>query len=219
MAKIKKTMGEHSEDALYREVWEDVKVQQIFDFLRRHIKPIIISVALAAMIVAGVGLFLQIKRSNQMDVARSYESAMDKDMPATLSREALSRLAKSAGGGMGDLALWNAYRLAWKARDKADAAAKLEKLASDGATRDFRDLATLHLAQLKADELTADQFQKLLSPLLTKRAPFYFTGLLMAAEKYLAESKPNEARPLLKKIIGDADAPASISAAAEALLK
>jgi hypothetical protein len=42
---------------------------------------------------------------------------------------------------------------------------------------------------------------------------------LFAAEKYLSENNIGEARPLLKKITSDSDAPASISAAAEMLMK
>jgi hypothetical protein len=159
----------------------------------------------------------RIKHNNRLEIANRYESAIN--MAPNLSREALSRLAKKTKDGMGDLALFRAYQLAWAAGDRADAMAKLEKLAEGASTRDFRDLAIIQLAQLKSDGMPGDAFQKMLSPLLTKRSPFYFTGLLLAAEKYLAEDNADAARPLLKKISSDRDAPASISGVAEILMK
>jgi hypothetical protein len=217
MAKTKKTMADHSEDALYREVWEDVRMQKIHDFLRRHMKILIIAAALAASAAIGIVMVRQISHNNKVEIANQYESAMN--MTPILSREALSRLAKRTRDGMGDLALFRAYQLAWAAGDRADALAKLEKLAEGGATRDFRDLAVIQLAQLKSGEMSGAAFQKMLSPLLTKRSPFYFTGLLLVAEKYLSENDANEARPFLRKISSDKDAPMSISSAAEILTR
>ncbi|MDR2268967.1 MAG: tetratricopeptide repeat protein [Rickettsiales bacterium] len=217
MAKNKKTLDEHSEDALYREVWEEVHAQKLYDFIRRHLKILIFAAVLIIVAVAGFVMIRHINRSNALEVASGYESAMD--MNPALAREALSRLAKTTSGGMGDMALFKAYQLAIAAGDHADALAKLEKLADDGATRDFRDLAVLQIVVLKSGEMNAAEIQRMLAPLLTKRSPFYFTGMLFVAEKYLSENKIDDARPFLKKITSDSDAPASISAAAEMMLK
>jgi hypothetical protein len=213
----KKTLEEHSEDALYREVWEEVNAQKLYDFIRRNIKYIIAAAALAAICAAGFVMVRSIRRGSAMETAANYESALD--MSPELSREALSRLAKTAPGGMGDLALFRAYQLAMAAGDLAGAMAKLEKLADEGSTRDFRDLALVQLAQLKSDDMPADDFQKMLAPLLTKRSPCYFTGLLFVAEKYISENKTDEARPFIRKIISEQKAPASIAATAEMLLR
>ncbi|MDR3208405.1 MAG: tetratricopeptide repeat protein [Rickettsiales bacterium] len=213
----RKTLEEHSEDALYREVWEEVHMQRLYDFIRHNAKYIIAAALLFVVFAAGLVMVRSIRRGNAMETAANYESALD--MNPELSREALSRLAKTATGGMGDLALFRAYQMALGAGDRADATAKLEKLAEDGSTRDFRDLALVQLAQLKADGMSADDFQKMLAPLLTKRSPFYYTGLLFVAEKYLSENKSGEARQFIKKITSEPNAPASIAAAAEMLLK
>ena len=213
----RKTRAGYEEDALYREVWEEVHAQKIYGFVRRHARMLIAAGALFVVAVAGVVVIRHISRSNAIETAHKFESAMD--MNPALAREALTRLAKTTSGGMGDLALFRAYQLALANGDKIDAEAKLEKLAADGSTRDFKDLALVELAQMKADGMSADEFQKMIAPLLTKRSPFYFTGLLMAAEKYLAEGKSAEARPFIKKITADESAPASIAAVAETLLK
>jgi hypothetical protein len=213
----RKTMEEHSEDALYREVWEEMHAQKLYDFIRRNIRYIIAAAALVVISVAGIVTTQRIRRGNAMEMAANYESALD--MNPELSREALSRLAKTSSGGMGDLALFSAYQLALASGDRADALAKLEKLAEGGATRDFRDLALVQLAQLKSDDISADDFQKMLAPLLTKRSPFYYTGLLFVAEKYMAENKVAEARQYIRKITSEPTAPASIAATAEMMMK
>ena len=213
----RKTKDDYAENALYREVWEEVYAQKAYDFVRRHMRVLIAAAIAVLVIAAGAVTVRQINRSHASELANNYESAMN--MQPALAREALTRLAKKANGGMGDLALFRAYQLAQSGGDRADALAKLERLAVDGATRDFRDLALLQLAQLKGDAMTGADFQKMLAPLLTKRSPFYFFGLLTAAQKYLAEGNRDDARPLLRKITSDASAPASISAIAEMLMR
>jgi hypothetical protein len=213
----KKSRPDHAEDALYREVWEEVYAQKAYDFARRHARLLIAAAALILVIVATVVTVQRIKISNALELADDYESAMTMSPP--LAREALTRLAKKSGGGMGDLALFRAYKLALAGGDRLDAIAKLESLAETGSTRDFRDLALVQLAQLRGDAMTGAEFQNMLAPLLTKRSPFYFTGLLLVAQKYLAEGKRDDARPFLRKITSDADAPATISAAAEMLTR
>ncbi|MDR1826434.1 MAG: tetratricopeptide repeat protein [Rickettsiales bacterium] len=213
---VKKTRSDHAEDALYREVWEEVHAQKIMDFLRRHMRILIAGAVLILTLVAAIVAVRQIKKSNALELANDYESAMT--MNPALAREALTRLAKKTSGGMGDLALFRAYQLAIADNDAAGAISRLELLAAEGATRDFRDLSLVQLAQLKGDEMSADEFQKMLAPLLTKRSPFYFTGLLLVAQKYLSEGNRDAARPFLRKIASDGSAPATISGAAQMLL-
>jgi hypothetical protein len=213
----KKTLQDHAEDALYREVGEELAAQKIRDFLKRHAKMLIISAVLAVAATASIVIARQMRMSSMMEAAAQYESAMD--MAPQLSREALSRLARSTRGGMADQAMFRAYQLAMGSNDRADALSKLEYLAEKGATRDFRDLAVVQIALIKGDSLSADALQKMMSPVLSKRSPFYFTGLLITAEKYLSEGKKAEAKLLLKKITSDKDAPISVLGTAEMLSK
>ncbi|MDR1026878.1 MAG: tetratricopeptide repeat protein [Rickettsiales bacterium] len=213
----RKSVEQHSEDALYREVWEEVRAQKLVDWVRRHWKIIAAAAVLTIAIAAGIVVIRQVSHANKIEVANDFESAMNMD--PKLSREALNRLAGKTSGGMGDLAQFRAYQLAMGANDRPAALAALERLADKGATRDFRDLAVVQLALIKGDDMTAADFQKLVSPIMTGRSPFYHTGLMLAAEKYLSEGKSADARPLLRKIIADEDAPAAIAAQAELLLK
>jgi hypothetical protein len=214
---IRKTIEEHSEDALYREVWEEVNAQKLYNFILKHIKIIVISSVTLVVLIAGIMMIKHIKNNNALEVAKQYESAMNMD--PKIAHEALSRMAKSTSGGMRDLALFRAYQLSLAANDRSEALDKLEKLAKDANSRDFRDLALIQLAEMKGTEMSADAFQKMMSPLLTKRSPFYYTGLLMVAQKYISENKNDMAKPFLKKITSEEKAPATTVTMAEMLLQ
>ena len=94
---------------------------------------------------------------------------------------------------------------------------KLEQLATGGHSRDFRDLARLHVVGLRGDDMTAADVEQYLAPLDTKKSPYYYTGRLTVAKKYLADGDRTTANKWLDVIINDADAPAVISANAQAL--
>ncbi|MDR1361187.1 MAG: tetratricopeptide repeat protein [Rickettsiales bacterium] len=214
-----KTLEQHAEDALYREVSEEVKAQEAYDFIKKHAKILITVAAVVLIIVIGVQI---VKRSNahaRLNAAAAYESAMlmlDNGNPAA-SSDALMRVAKKSSGGMSDLALLNSARIDLQTGSRDAGIAKLERLANKGATRDFRDIALINLAVIKADSMKAPEFEKYLAPVQTKRSPFYYTGLLFVAQKYLSENDYISANAWLDKIITDKEAPAIISSQAESL--
>jgi len=214
----KKTMSEHAEDALYREVSEELRAQQAYDLARKHMRLLIAVAAAAVIIVIGVQLTKRHNAAALIESATAYESAvmmMEIDSPNPRAvTEALVRAAKKSRGGMADLALFSAARMDIQTGETEAGLEKLEQLAKRGATRDFRDLATLNLAMLRADEMTPREFQQFLAPVQTKRSPFYFTGLLLVAKKYLASDDPDAARIWIDRIITDKDAPATIAAQA-----
>ena len=94
---------------------------------------------------------------------------------------------------------------------------KLEDLAQNAHTRDFKDLAKLHLASIRGDKMSATELEEYLSSMNTKKSPFFYTARLMVAEKYLAENNKDKADPILDMIISDKDAPSSVSATAQML--
>jgi hypothetical protein len=140
-----------------------------------------------------------------MATATGYESAI-----ANMDGRALAALSKNSSGATADLALFQSFLVDG---DKS----KLETLARDGNSRDFRDLAKLHLASIKGDSMSANDFEKYLSDLNTKNSPFYYNAMLMVAQKYIASNDSKNANIWLDKIIDDNDAPATISATAQTL--
>lgn len=201
----KKTREEYAEDALYREVWEEVNNEKTQAFIKKYYRYIVAG-ALAIMIIATVAVIgVRTYRAHKLAIAENYELAVQK-----LDSNMLVSVAENASGATADLALFQAYVL-------DNDIEKLEKLANDGDTRDFRDLARLHIVGLRGDEMTASEVEKYLEPLNTKKSPYYYTGRITVARKYLAEGNRDAANKWLDVIINDSDAPATISADAQTL--
>ena len=202
---VKKTRAEYAEDALYREVWEDVNNEKTQQFLKKYWKYIVGGVIAIMFVVCAYQLGMRMYWSSKIATAVVYENAI-----ASVDAKALANLAKDSSGATSDLALFQSYLI-----DKD--VKKLEDLAKDGHTRDFKDLAKLHLATINGDKMETAEFVKYLSSMDTKRSPFYYTARLMVAQKYLSSGEVDSANKILDEITNDKDAPASISATAQTL--
>ncbi len=201
----KKTHAEHMEDALYREVWEDVNNEKTVQFIKKYSKHMMVVALTALIIITGIQIGVRTYRANKIATAVAYETSV-----ANADANALAALADNASGATADLALFQAYLL-----DKD--VSKLEQLANDGDTRDFRDLARLHIIGIRGDKMTGADVEKYLSSLDTKSSPFYYTARLTVAQKYLAEGNHADANKILDEIIADKNAPAAIVSTATSL--
>ena len=202
---VKKTYAEHAEDALYREVWEDVNNEKTEQFLKKYWRYIVAGAIAVMLVVCAFQIGSRMYWSSKIATATVYESAI-----ANIDANALANLAHDSRGATSDLALFQSYLID---RDIK----KLEDLAANGHTRDFKDLAKLHLATINGDKIETTEFVKYLSSMDTKKSPFYYTSRLMVAQKYLSGGDVESANKVLDKIINDSDAPASISATAQTL--
>ena len=200
-----KTRAEHYEDALYREVWEEVNNEKTLRFIKKYSKHIMVAVITIMIIVTGIQIGLRMHNANKIATATAYETAIE-----NMDANALRALAESTGGATSDLAMFQSYLLN---KDEAT----LEKLANDGHSADFRDLAKLHIISIRGDKMSGADVEKYLSDLDTKNSPFYYTASLTIAQKYLSEGNTDAANKWLDKIINDKDAPASISGTAQTL--
>lgn len=202
---VKKTREEYAEDALYREVWEDVSNEKTQQFLKKYWRHIVAAVLAVMVCVCAFQLGTRMYNASRIARAQAYEEAV-----ANIDASALANIAKDSSGASSDLALFQSYLI-----DKN--IAKLEDLAQNGHTRDFKDLALLHLATINGDKIGVEEFVKSLSSMDTKKSPFFYTSRLMVAQKYLANGDRENADKILDMIINDKDAPASISATAQTL--
>lgn len=203
--KPKKTREEYAEDALYREVWEEVNNDKTTAFIKKYYRQML-AAAIAIMIaVTGVQIGIHSYHARQIARAVNYETAVE-----NVDAVALAAIGQNTSGALADLALFQSYAL-------TNDVEKIEKLAHDGNTRDFRDLAKLHVIGIRGDDMTGADVEKYLSDLNTKSSPFYYTACLTIAQKYLSEDNVDAANKWLDKIINDKDAPASISATAQML--
>ncbi len=203
--KPKKTREEYAEDALYREVWEEVNNDKTTAFIKKYYRHLIAAALIIMIAVTGIQIGVREYRARQIARAINYETAVE-----NVDAAALAAIGENTSGATADLALFQAYMLTGDAE-------KIEKLARDGDTRDFRDLARLHVIGNRGDEMTGADVEKYLAPLNTKSSPFYYTACLTVAQKYLAEDNRESANKWLDKIINDENAPASISGAAQML--
>ena len=202
---VKKTREEYAEDALYREVWEDVNNEKTEQFLKKYWRHLTAAVLGIMIVVCAFQIGTRIYNASRMATAAVYETAI-----ANVDANALANLAKDSSGATSDLALFQAYLI-----DKD--VNKLETLADKGHTRDFKDLARLHLASKNGDKMGAEELEKYLSSMNTKKSPFFYTSRLMVAQKYLSVGDTEKANKILDEIINDKNAPASISATAQTL--
>ena len=202
---VAKTREEYAQDALYREVWEDVNNEKTEQFLKKYWRYIVATAMGLMIVVCAIQIGVRMYNSARMARATVYETAVE-----NVDANALANLAKDTSGATSDLALFQAYMI-----DKD--VAKLETLAEKGHTRDFKDLARLHLATINGDKMDAAEFEKYMSDINTKKSPFFYTARLMVAQKYLATGDKEKADKILDAIISDKNAPASISATAQTL--
>ncbi len=201
----KKTREDYAEDALYREVWEEVNNEKTQRFIRKYYRYMIAGALVILIAATAVQIGARTHRNAKLATAANYETAIE-----NVDANALAGIAKNNGGATADLALFQAYLI------DGDVS-KIEELASHGHTRDFRDLARLHVIGMRGDKMEAADVEKYLADLNTKSSPYYYVSRLMVAQKYLATGDRGAANKWLDKIINDADAPAVISAQASAL--
>mgnify|MGYP003305946186 CR=1 FL=1 len=167
----KKTYAEHMEDALYREVWEDVNNEKTMRFIKKYSRHIIYAVIFILLVASGIQIGMRAHQSKKGATAIAYETAL-----SNLDSNALASLSDNSSGATADLALFQSYLL-----DKDEK--KLEKLAENGHSRDFRDLAKLHIAGIRGDEMSARDVEKYLSDLNTRTYLTIELGLQTIHEK------------------------------------
>ncbi|MBD5400581.1 hypothetical protein HDR61_02450 [bacterium] len=201
----KKTRADYAEDALYREVWEEVNNEKTQRFIKKYYRYIIGATAAILIVAAGVQIGVRMHNNAKNAIAVNYETAIENADAA-----ALNSIGTQNGGAMADLALFQAYMI-------DNDIEKIKYLGEHGHTRDYRDLARLHVVGRTGDEMTAADVEKYLKPLNTKSSPYYYMGMLTVAQKYLADGDRAAANKWLDKITTDTDAPATISASAAAL--
>lgn len=203
--KPQKTREEYAEDALYREVWEDVNNEKTQQFLKKYWRYIVAVVLVIMIAMCGIQIGTRMYHASKIAVAQVHETAL-----ANMDANALANLSKNSKGATADLAMFQSYLID---RDEK----KLEDLEKNAHTRDFKDLAKLHLASIRGDKMSAVELEQYLSDMNTKQSPFFYTSRLLIAEKYLSEGNKDKATQILEIIINDKDAPSSVSATAQML--
>lgn len=200
----RKTREDYAEDALYREVWEEVNNEKTLSFIKKYYRYLLAVAAALIIIAAGIQIGVRMHRNARIAAAINYEDAV-----ARADAAALDSIGRG-GGANADLAMLQSYAMTGDA-------AKLEYLADNGKTRDIRDLARLYVVARMGDAWDAPRVEKYLSELNTKKSPYYYTAMLTIAQKYLSAGNRAAANTWLDKIINDADAPSAVMGMAATL--
>jgi hypothetical protein len=169
-----KTYTEHAQDALYREVWEEVNNEKTLQFVKKYSRHIMVAAITVLIIATGFQIGIRTYHANKIATAIAYESAIE-----NVDANALIALSHNTSGATADLALFQAYLLNQDIK-------QIEVLANNGNTKDFRDLAKLHIIGNRGNDMPAKDVEKYLSDLTTKNSPFYYTAMLTIAQKYLS---------------------------------
>lgn len=201
----RKTRAEYAEDALYREVWEEVNNEKTVAFVKKYSRTLVAGAIILMICVTGIQIGVRSHAQNKLATAVNYETAV-----LNADSNALAALAENAGGATGDLAMFQSYLL-------DNDITKLERLANNGETRDFRDLAKIHIVNANGDNMTGAELEQYFETMNTKKSPFYYTSRLTIAQKYLSEGNRDSANKWLDLIINDKDAPVVISGNAQML--
>ena len=101
-----KTRAEHMEDALYREVWEDVNNEKTVQFIKKYSKHMMVGALIILIIATGFQIGMRTYRANKIATAAAYEMAIE-----NTDANALAALADDASGATADLALFQSYLL------------------------------------------------------------------------------------------------------------
>lgn len=201
----KKTAEDYAEDALYREVWEEVNNEKTQRFIKKYARVLIAAALGLLIVVVGIQIGVTTYRSSRLAAAQNYETAV-----ANGDANALKAIGRAGHGAGADLALYQSYLISGDVDT-------LDYLAENGHSRDFRDLARITIANMRGDDMTGDQMRSYLGDLDTKKSPYYYTSRLIVAQRYLADGNVAAARPILDAIVADKDAPAIVAANAAAL--
>ena len=201
----KKTRADYAEDALYREVWEEVNNEKTQRFIKKYYRYIIGAAAAVLIVAVAIQAGVTLRNNARIATAVNYETAVE-----NFDANALAALGRDGHGATSDLAMFQSYLMNNDVKN-------LEYLADNGHSHDLRDLARLHVVGLRGDDMTAADVEKYLAPLNTKSSPYYYIGMLTIAQKYLADGQSDMANKWLDKIISDSAAPVEISATAATL--
>ncbi len=82
----KKTREDYAQDALYREVWEDVNNEKTIAFFKKYSKQMIGTVLAVLLVVAAYQIGIRTYRANQMAMAVNYETALENTDVAALAK-------------------------------------------------------------------------------------------------------------------------------------
>lgn len=165
-----KLQDKMNEDALLREVVDDVKNEQLQQIWNKYGLSIIIGIALILTAALSYESLKNWQEKNQQKLSNAYSVALSLQGQGRLdeSLEVYGTLAEKASGIYADLAKLQIANIYTDQGKNEDAAVILNTLAQDASAQQMRHIAALKLASYKIDAgAPAQEIEALLQPVLT----------------------------------------------------
>lgn len=209
------------EEALFREVDDDLRHEQLSRLWTAYGSWVIAAAVLIVAVVAGHEGWKAWQRSEQSAEARAYEQAVSRVQAGEDAGTALADLAKTASTGHRDLARLQAAALLLKQGKGAEAVAAYQALYADSKTdKVFADLSRILAVQHGMDLPGADvkALESVLSPLLDPSSPFRHLAGESKALLALQDNRPDDAKTQLNALFADRTTPPGVRSRARDLL-
>jgi len=218
------TVAEHDDDALIREIDEELRHEQAQKLWKTYGNYVIGVAVVVVCVVAGYQGWVAYDRSQKQEAtdrligASSLADAGD-------SSAAIEGLAKLEEGKAGEIAILAALRraaLVAKDGDKETAAVAYFAIADDkSASKPFRDLATV-LGAVQSLDMSSDNAQAVidrLKPLIDSNSNWRHSAREISAVAALEIGQTEQAREHLQAIALDAQAPGGVRSRAQEQLQ
>jgi hypothetical protein len=209
------------QEALFREVDEDLRHEQITRLWKQYGTAVITAAVLVVAVVAGYQGWNAYKAHQRNADARAYELAVAQaDSAPGDAADALAAVAAQAQSGTATLAQINRASLLVKAGKPADALLAYKAvMTNSGSDPVLRDMATLRYALLGMDNgVDSGELWGLVQPLAVPGQPLTYSAMQVQALLSIKDGKPEEAQKTLQAMIDSTDCPPGLRSRASSLL-
>lgn len=205
----KEQRQEHEQDALFREVWEDVSQQKVEDFFKKHWKYMLVLVVLILGSVIGHGYYLKYKNKEMLKEAAEFDKAMDLYANGNVNKaqDDLKVLYENADYGYRDVAYSNLYNIYLGQKKSAAAIAVLDAMSKKGYSDAFKDEAKIKKVYLTIDSIKTDEARKILETLIDDKSPFMYSAKILLGFVYGRDKDYKNAYKYFEEVSNDDNAP------------
>lgn len=206
---------------IFQEVEEDVRREKYEELWKKYGAWIITSAVVFVASVAGYQGWQAYQKSAQVSDSEAFVAAREKAEKGSEpdAAQAFGELSKKAGYGYSVLARFQRAALLTQSGDIDGAHSVYDELSQDSSIgREFRQLATVKSAFLKADELTYEEMTARVGPIVDTKSQWRYSARELLAYAALRANKLDEALAGYESLSTDVDAPVDARARAVEML-
>ena len=214
-------MADQVQDSLLREIDEELRQEHYAKLWKKYGTYIIAFAVILVASVAGYQGWRTWDVKSRMGQSDRFQAALElkQSGDAEAARNAFAELADDAGAGYATLARLQQAATLGDNGDRQGAIAIYDEIAGDSSLDDrYRDLATILVALLEANEADPAQLTERLAPLTADGNPWRFSALEITGMLAYRANDADKAREIFEKLANDAAAPQGIRGRAAEML-